>query len=109
MPMPMVSQLNNRLLRYFVKRYTLKRGVIAFGKMLPMGVGAAIGGGGNRMMAKKIISNARKAFGPAPARWPGTLYVLPSSQRISITRSGFPRTGVLLEMVRSGIPLSWSL
>jgi hypothetical protein len=79
MPMPMVSQLNNRLLRYFVKRYTLKRGVIAFGKVLPMGLGAAIGGGGNRMMAKKIIGNARKAFGPAPARWPGTLYVLPGA------------------------------
>ncbi|MFZ0832655.1 MAG: hypothetical protein WAM92_06130 [Mycobacterium sp.] len=79
MPMPMVSQLNNRLLRYFVKRYTLKRGVIAFGKVLPMGLGAAIGGGGNRMMAKKIIGNARNAFGPAPARWPGTLYVLPGA------------------------------
>ncbi len=79
MPLPMVSQLNNRLLRYFVKRYTLKRGVIAFGKMLPMGIGAAIGGGGNRLMAKKIVGNARKAFGPAPSRWPVTLHVLPSA------------------------------
>jgi len=77
LPMPMVSQLNNRLLRYFVKRYALKRGAIAFGKMLPMGIGAAIGGGGNRLMAKKIISNARKAFGPAPGRWPRALHVLP--------------------------------
>ena len=29
LPLPVVSQLNNRLLRYFVKRYTLKRGAIA--------------------------------------------------------------------------------
>lgn len=77
LPMPVVSQLNNRLVRYFVKRYTLKRGVMAFGKMLPMGIGAVIGGGGNRLMAKKIIDNARKAFGPAPARWPRALHVLP--------------------------------
>jgi hypothetical protein len=77
LPMPVVTQLNNRLLRYFVKRYTLKRGVIAFGKVLPMGVGAAIGGGGNRLMAKKIIGNARKAFGPAPSRWPRALHLLP--------------------------------
>src|SRR4029079_14937698 len=28
LPLPAVSQLNNRLLRYFVKRYTLKRGVM---------------------------------------------------------------------------------
>ncbi len=79
LPLPMVSQLNNRLLRYFVKRYALKRGTIAFGKMLPMGIGAVIGGGGNRLMGKKIVSNARNAFGPAPSRWPVALHVLPSA------------------------------
>lgn len=79
LPLPMVSQLNNRLLKYFVKRYALKRGAIAFGKMLPMGIGAVVGGGGNRLIGKKIISNARKAFGPAPSRWPVALHVLPSA------------------------------
>jgi hypothetical protein len=73
LPLPLASQLNNRLLRYFAKRYALKRGVMAFGKTLPMGVGAVIGGGGNRLMGKKIISNARNAFGPAPGRWPVAL------------------------------------
>jgi hypothetical protein len=29
------------------------------------------------MMGKKIVENARVAFGPAPARWPVTLHVLP--------------------------------
>jgi hypothetical protein len=79
LPLPVVSQLNNRLLRYFVKRFALKRGAIAFGKMLPMGIGAVIGGGGNRLMGKKMIDNARKAFGPAPARWPVALHVLPAA------------------------------
>ncbi|OBF26329.1 hypothetical protein A5724_31900 [Mycobacterium sp. ACS1612] len=78
LPLPAVSQLNSRLLRYFVKRYTLKRGAIAFGKLLPVGIGAVVGGVGNRLMAKKIVANARKAFGPAPARWPSSLHVLPS-------------------------------
>jgi len=77
LPLPMVSQLNNRLLRYFARRYALRRGAIAFGKVLPMGVGAVVGGGGNRIMGKKIISNARKAFGPPPSRWPVALHVLP--------------------------------
>jgi hypothetical protein len=80
LPLPAVSQLNNRLLKYFVKRYALKRGAIAFGKMLPMGIGAVVGGGGNRYMGKKIVSNARNAFGPAPARWPVSLHVLPSAR-----------------------------
>jgi hypothetical protein len=80
LPLPAVSQLNSRLVRYFAKRYTLKRGAMAFGKVLPMGIGAVIGGVGNRLMGKKIVANARKAFGAPPPRWPATLHVLPSAQ-----------------------------
>lgn len=78
LPLPAVSQLNSRLLKYFVKRYTLKRGALAFGKVLPVGIGAVVGGVGNRMMAKRIIGNARSAFGAPPSRWPTALHVLPS-------------------------------
>jgi hypothetical protein len=78
LPLPAVSQLNSRLMRYFVKRYALKRGAIAFGKLLPVGIGAVVGGVGNRMMGKKIVGNAQKAFGTPPLRWPSTLLVLPA-------------------------------
>ncbi len=74
MPMPVVSQLNSRLLKYAVKRYTLRRGALMFGKLLPVGIGAAIGAIGNRLVGKKIVNNARKAFG-AP---PGTLAGYPA-------------------------------
>ncbi|NDJ89207.1 hypothetical protein [Mycolicibacter kumamotonensis] len=77
-PLPAVSELNSRLLRYFVKRFTLRRGALAFGKLLPVGLGAVIGALGNRMMGKKIVGNARKAFGPAADRWPVTLHLLPA-------------------------------
>jgi hypothetical protein len=80
LPLPAVSQLNSRLLRFFVKKYALKRGAIAFGKMLPVGIGAVVGGVGNRMMGKKIIKNAQLAFGNPPPRWPSTLHVLPVRQ-----------------------------
>jgi hypothetical protein len=80
LPLPAVSQLNSRLVRFFVKKYTLKRGAMALGKMLPIGIGAVVGGVGNRLMGKKIIGNAQKAFGPPPPRWPATLHVLPSAQ-----------------------------
>jgi hypothetical protein len=78
LPLPAVSQLNSRLLKYFVKRYTLKRGAIAFGKLLPVGIGAVVGGVGNRLMGKRIVTNARKAFGNPPPRWPAALHVLPA-------------------------------
>jgi hypothetical protein len=80
LPLPAVSQLNTRLLRYFVKRYTLKRGAIMFGKLLPVGIGAVVGGVGNRLMGKRIIKHARAAFGSPPPRWPAKLHVLPSPQ-----------------------------
>lgn len=78
LPLPALSQLNTRLMRYFVKRYALKRSAMALGKMLPVGIGAVVGGGGNRMMGKKIVNNARTAFGPAPTRWPVSLHLLPA-------------------------------
>lgn len=78
LPLPAVSQLNSRLLKYFVKRYTLKRGAIAFGKLLPVGIGAVVGGVGNRLMGKRIVANAQKAFGNPPPRWPAALHVLPA-------------------------------
>jgi hypothetical protein len=79
LPLPVVSQLNSQMTQYFVKKYAIKRTAMAFGKALPVGIGAAVGGGGNRMMGKKIVGNARKAFGPAPARWQVTLHVLPGA------------------------------
>ena len=42
-------------------------------------VGAVVGGMGNRLMGKKIVGNARQAFGKPPARWPSTLHVLPAA------------------------------
>ncbi|BBZ12835.1 hypothetical protein [Mycobacterium branderi] len=78
LPMPAVSQLNSRLLKYAVKRYTLRRGALLFGKLLPVGIGALVGAIGNRLVGKKIVRNARKAFGEPPARWPVTLHLLPT-------------------------------
>lgn len=77
LPLPMLNQLNSKLMRYFVKRYAAKRSMLMFGKLLPVGFGAIIGAVGNRLMGKKIIKNARAAFGPAPEYWPTTLWVLP--------------------------------
>lgn len=75
--LPALSQVNGTLTKYFVKKFAVKRGALAFGKVLPAGVGAVIGGVGNRLLGKRIIRNAREAFGPPPERWPGALHALP--------------------------------
>ena len=66
LPLPTLARFNTRMLKYFVKRYTVRRGALMFGKMLPVGIGAVVGGAGNRIMGKKIVRNARQAFGPPP-------------------------------------------
>ena len=43
-----------------------------------VGIGAVVGGVGNRLMGKRIIKHARAAFGAPPPRWPAKLHVLPS-------------------------------
>jgi len=59
------------------------------GKVVPAGIGAVIGGVGNRAMGKTTIKNARQAFGPAPVVWPtdGTSSSTPSRSPRSTRRS----------------------
>jgi hypothetical protein len=78
LPMPALSQLNSRLLKRAVRRFTLRRSALLFGKLLPVGIGALIGAIGNRQAGKKIVRNARNAFGTPPAKWPVTLHLLPT-------------------------------
>jgi hypothetical protein len=77
LPLPTLARFNTRMLKYLVKRYTVRRGALMFGKMMPVGIGAVVGGTGNRMVGRKIVRNAREAFGAPPTRWPGTLRLLP--------------------------------
>ena len=78
LPLPAVSQLNSRLLRYFVKRYALKRGAIAFGKLLPVGIGAVVGGVGNRLMGKRIIAQRAHCVRSSAAALAVETHVLPA-------------------------------
>ncbi|GAA2069223.1 hypothetical protein [Williamsia deligens] len=66
---PALRSLNKTLLKRVVKKYAARRAPLMVGKMLPAGVGAAVGGAGNRALGKRIIANARDAFGPPPAAW----------------------------------------
>ena len=77
LPLSSMSRLNSRLLKSWVKRYTVRRSALLFGKLLPVGIGALVGAVGNYLAGKKLLRNAHQAFGPPPARWPVTLHLLP--------------------------------
>ncbi|CPR09741.1 membrane protein [Mycobacterium bohemicum DSM 44277] len=80
LPLSSMSLLNSRLLKTWVKRYTVRRGALMFGKMLPVGIGVVVGAVGNYLAGRRIARNARHAFGAPPARWPRPLHLVPPIQ-----------------------------
>jgi len=70
MPKALVGLLNKRLRDEFVKNMAVRQGSSMAGRLVPFGIGAVIGGAGNRMIGNKVARTARQAFGPAPALWP---------------------------------------
>ncbi|WP_284747723.1 hypothetical protein [Amycolatopsis sp. RTGN1] len=67
MPAGTLLKVNKVLGKNFVTKYGTKQGIIALGRVVPFGIGAAIGGGANAALA---VRAARRAFGPAPEAWP---------------------------------------
>lgn len=70
LPNMMVGDLAERIRKAFVKRFLARTGAGTLGRLIPFGVGAVIGGAGNRILAGKVIDAAQEAFGPAPAMFP---------------------------------------
>ncbi|MFD4367856.1 hypothetical protein [Rhodococcus sp. NPDC058521] len=62
--------INSSLVRKWIAKYAAKRSALVLGKLVPAGIGAAIGGAGNRAIGKGVMKNARQAFGAPPVRFP---------------------------------------
>ncbi|WP_207895536.1 MULTISPECIES: hypothetical protein [unclassified Curtobacterium] len=71
-PVSQLKQINKVLGQNFVTKWGTKQGIIVLGNVVPFGIGAVIGGGANLGMAELTVRAARRAFGPAPATWPGS-------------------------------------
>lgn len=72
---PGIGAMNDSLLKRFLVQFITKRSALMLGKVIPAGIGAAIGGFGNRALGHRLIDNARQAFGPAPKTWPQPLII----------------------------------
>jgi hypothetical protein len=73
LPGPAFGMLADRVRNAFLRRFAVTQGTSVVGRLLPFGIGAAIGGTGNHLMGRKIISSSREAFGPAPLVFPSSL------------------------------------
>lgn len=68
-PMTKIHAINKVLGRHFVTKYGTKQGIVVLGKIVPFGIGAAIGGTANAVFSQGIITASNRAFGPAPPSW----------------------------------------
>ncbi len=73
LPRAAMGPIADRIKRSFVKKFSVAQGTNVVGRLVPFGIGAAIGGGGNHLLGRQIIRTAREGFGPAPEGFPSWL------------------------------------
>lgn len=67
------SSVQRALQKKFLRKIIGTQAANTLGRLVPFGVGAAIGGVGNRYMAKRVIENAGVAFAGIPTIAPSSL------------------------------------
>lgn len=76
MPSGTVKKVNSTLTKRLIRMQAAKQGGLLFGRLLPFGIGAAVGIAGARALGKPVIEGARLAFGEPPARFPQVVEVV---------------------------------
>jgi len=79
LPRAAVGPLVDRLKSAFIHQFAVRGGASVLGKALPFGVGAAIGGAGNHLLGRRVLTASRMAFTAAPEALPQELEPLPGS------------------------------
>lgn len=67
---PGLTEVNRRMMSRFVRKFAVKRAGLALGKLAPAGLGAAVGGWGNRKLGRTVVDTADATFGTPPDSWP---------------------------------------
>lgn len=87
LPKNVVSPALEQLRSMFLKKLAKTGTASVVGKAIPYGVGAAVGGAGNRILGKRVVRAARLAFGPAPRVYPQHLAEIPAKVPRAIARA----------------------
>ena len=66
-PRAVMGPLTDRLKSSFIRQFVTRGSASFVGKALPFGVGAVVGGAGNHILGKRVLTSSRLAFGQPPA------------------------------------------
>jgi len=69
-PQSSIGKIADRLKHVFIRRFAATQGTTVLGRAIPFGIGAVIGGTGNHILGKRVITSSRQAFGPPPTSFP---------------------------------------
>jgi hypothetical protein len=72
-PLAGFGTVRERIQTMFLRSLVKKQGTALLGRALPFGIGAVVGGVGNRLMGRAVVANAKEAFGSLPETIPGDL------------------------------------
>ncbi|WP_300268327.1 hypothetical protein [Microbacterium sp.] len=84
LPRAAVGPAVDQLKTVFVKRFAAAGTTSFLGKALPFGVGAAVGGTGNHILGRRVLTTSRRAFGAAPATLPAGLEPAASAEKLEL-------------------------
>lgn len=62
----MLRRVNSTLVSRVATRYGSRRGIVAMGRLLPFGVGAAVGGGANYALSRSMVKQTTRFFDSYP-------------------------------------------
>ncbi|MGN8024860.1 hypothetical protein [Microbacterium sp. 22242] len=82
LPSAAVGPLTDRLKSMLIKHFAAAGGASLLGKALPFGIGAVIGGAGNHVLGRRVLTSSRRAFGPPPQVLPAELEPVPGAERL---------------------------
>ncbi len=70
LPRSVVGPIADQIKKTFVKKFAVAQGTNVIGRLIPFGIGAVIGGGGNHLLGRQIVRTSREGFGPPPETFP---------------------------------------
>lgn len=94
LPRAALAPLVDRLKTTFIHQFAARGGASWIGKALPFGIGAVIGGAGNNILGRRVLTGSRRAFGAPPFELPAELEPRPGADRLErLAGRGIRRAG----------------
>lgn len=84
LPRAAVGPMVDRLKSMFLKQFAAKGGASFLGKAMPFGVGAVIGGTGNHILGRRVLTTSHHAFGAPPLTLPAELEPFEGAEKVEL-------------------------